>query len=139
LDQFPKLSVQLSAPDLSLSPTPYTYTFSSRAIIESQIDGTQWIISPKRPGDYVILVKFEVEPRDWHIGEVSANGTGSNTQFGSIPLHVHVETMWFPSDVEVAVLKGLSQIFSFFLTLPLLAMILEPYLKAWVRRRSHGT
>lgn len=134
------MKVELSGADLVLVPSP-SHQFDVARIAATGREQVKWIVSPKKEGDHVLLVRFKVSPATFKAVPVSANGQalGDDPQ---ILLPVTVFTIYGVPKTMVLIAKSGVGLLSFLLTLPAALLLFEKLFrkkrKVVRRRRDRG-
>ena len=134
------MKVELSGADLVLVPSPI-HQFDVARIAATGRERVKWIVSPKKEGDHVLLVRFNVSPATFKAVPVSANGQalGDDPQ---LLLPVTVFTIYGVPKTMVLIAKSGVGLLSFLLTLPAALLLFEKLFrkkrKVARRRRDRG-
>jgi hypothetical protein len=128
-----RIEASVGGARLNLTPEPARYAFRNDRIAARGEDGRGWEISPQAEGDYRLHLRLEVEPADFSVGRIAANGQ-EGAAGDDVSLPVTVYTRYSVSQTTVDIAKAAASLAGFLLTLPLLSSLA----KWWVgsRRRS---
>lgn len=133
-----QISVSLNAVHLDIAPRPLEYVFDIDRLKLFGQDDHVWTISPKKEGDYTLIVHLQAQPLDsFSIKNTEVNSKLiSNNNTNEFPLPLTVYTKFNVPQADIDVLKGVGTVFSFILTLPAAKMLLQSYLQRNRRRRG---
>jgi hypothetical protein len=134
------MKVELSGADLALAPSPI-HDFDVARIAATGSERVKWIVSPKKEGDHMLLVRFAVSPATFKAVPISANGEalGDDPQ---LLLPVKVVTIYGVPKAAVLIAKSGVGLLSFLLTLPAALLLFDKLFrqkrKVARRRRDRG-
>jgi hypothetical protein len=138
-----EINVEVSSPEMSLSPAPLKYIFNNQRIAATGSDDISWVVSPSQVGQHLILVRSyitnghaTVVANPVLIHALDQKGTPTE-RAGRIVLKTIVATQYNISESLLSALKLGSQFVGFLLTVPG-AILSYRSLKARRHRKRKG-
>ena len=122
-DREVRIQATVGGARLNLVPDPAHYAFRNDRIVARGGDGRGWSVSPQAEGDYRLHVRLEVEPADFPVARIHANG--ARTAGDDVSLPVTVYTRYKVSQATVDWVKAIGTVLGFLLTLPFLSGLVK--------------